>query len=408
MDENFGKIFDEARRLSLTPDEKSAGREMLRSYMALTPMRVSAEASVRQVMRKPVFGFASSPLIRKAMSVFSLVLAFMISAGSVSYAAEGSLPGDVLYPVKVGINEEVRATLAPTAQAKAAWEAERAERRLAEAETLATRGELGTETRIALEADFHRHAGRAKDRIAGFSSTEDLGIAADISAHFEGSLQAHKKIMAMLAADADNDDDTEVQALEASIDDESAAAEEARGKRDAKIAVEAAADVKNGAEGRRGAALNKIAEVRAYLSSKRADLGADAAAQAEARLAAAEATVAEGNASFDAGEYGAAFASFAKAQRQAQEAKLLIRADHDLKVRVRSGSSVQGKVKIEAGTRGEERGDGRSDGAANGSGTDDAGEARGGSGAGTKGDLKLEVGDGKIEVKGSAEARLRP
>ena len=212
----------------------------------------------------------------------------------------------------------------------------------------------------------------------------------------------------MLAADADNDDDTEVRALEASIDDESAAAEEARGKRDAKIAVEAAADVKNGAEGRRGAALNKIAEVRAYLSSKRADLGADATAQAEARLAAAEATVAEGNASFDAGEYGAAFASFAKAQRQAQEAKLLIRADHDLKVRVRSGSSVQGKVKIEAGTRGEERRDGRSDGAANGSGTDDAGEARGGSGAGTKGDLKLEVGDGKIEVKGSAEARLRP
>ncbi|HTK05096.1 MAG TPA: DUF5667 domain-containing protein [Candidatus Eisenbacteria bacterium] len=405
MDENFGKIFDEARRLSLTADEKSAGREMLRSYMALTPMRVSAEASVRQAARKPVFGFAS-PLIGKAMSVFSLVLAFMISAGSVSYAAEGSLPGDVLYPVKVGINEEVRATLAPTAQAKAAWEAERAERRLAEAETLATRGELGSETRVALEADFHRHAGRAKNGIARFTTTEDLGIAADISAHFEGSLQAHKKIMAMLAADADDDDDTEVEALEASIDDETADAEEARGKREEKIAAEAATEVKSGAEGRRGAALHKIAEVRAYLSKKRADLGADATARAEVRLAAAEATVAEGNASFDAGQYGAAFAAFAKAQRQAQEAKLLIRADHDLKVRIKAGPSNDGNAKDDAGTRGDERRSGRSDEAANGGSTDDAGKDRGRD-AETNGDLKLNSGDGKIEVKGDAEARLR-
>src|SRR5688572_6369383 len=219
MDENFGKIFDEARRLSLTADEKSAGREMLRSYMALTPMRVSAEAAARPA-RKPFFSFSSPALIGRAMSVFSLALAFLVSAGSVSYAAEGSLPGDVLYPVKVGINEEVRAKLAPTARARAAWETERAERRLAEAEVLATRGELGPQTRVALEAEFRRHAGRAKERIAGFSSAADLGVAADISAHFEGSLNAHKKIMAMLAAQADDDDDTEVQALEASIDHE--------------------------------------------------------------------------------------------------------------------------------------------------------------------------------------------
>ena len=46
-----------------------------------------------------------------------LTLAVLASTG-VSLAAEQALPGDFLYPIKVGVNERVQASLAATPKAK--------------------------------------------------------------------------------------------------------------------------------------------------------------------------------------------------------------------------------------------------------------------------------------------------
>ncbi|HSD12017.1 MAG TPA: DUF5667 domain-containing protein [Patescibacteria group bacterium] len=328
MEDKLDNLIKEARGIALTADEKAAGRDMLEQYMLLTPVRVQAAPAKRRS------AFFAPALIGKTASVFSLVLGLMLSSAGISYAAEGALPGDALYPVKVSVNEELRAALAPTPEAKASWEAERAERRLAEAETLAKKGELRAETRASLQADFKRHAEKAKSDIAEFSVSADANAAANVAAHLEGSLRAHKKIIAALAADAGTGS-AEVDELEASVDAEADATEQERGKAEAKVSEGHAADAEAAAKGRRGAAENKIAEVRTYLAAKRDALGAEATADAEARLSDAQAVVADGNAKFDAGDFSGAFVAYGKAQRMAQEAKLLIRAGHDLRIRVK-------------------------------------------------------------------------
>ncbi len=359
MEDKLRKFTEDARGTVLSAEEKAAGRAMLEQYMLLTPVRAAAApaAAKRRFRLLPAMPFG------KLASVFSLVLGLMLSSAGVSYAAEGALPGDALYPVKVGVNEERRAALSPTAEAKAAWEAERAERRLAEAETLAQRGSLKAETRASLEADFKRHAEKAKSGIAEIRIAADENAAADVASHLEGSLRAHKKIIAALAETGE--ETSEVGELEASVDAETTAAVEERGKAEAKVSGRRADEAKNAAGGRREAAANKIAEVRTYLAAKHDALGADATADAEVRLADAQAAVLDGDAKAAAGDYAAAFVAYGKAQRMAQEAKLLIRAGHDLRIRVKLDAQDDVRKDAPSGDSRERANDGggRTDGA---------------------------------------------
>lgn len=85
-----------------------------------------------------------------------LTLIFALSAGTAG-AAEFSAPGQLLYPVKVSINEEVRAAVAVGAEADAQWSIRRIERRAEEAERLAVEGTLSADAgaRLAMEVDSH-------------------------------------------------------------------------------------------------------------------------------------------------------------------------------------------------------------------------------------------------------------
>lgn len=79
--------------------------------------------------------------------------------------------------------------------------------------------------------------------------------------------------------------------------------------------------------------------------------------EAEARLKVAEETIAEGKVKLEAKAYGEALALSQKAHRIAQEAKLLLQANKELKVEVKfngngsenNGNGVSGKVKIGIG-----------------------------------------------------------
>src|SRR3989344_6682558 len=61
------------------------------------------------------------------MTMAGLLLFVIAGTGTVS-AAAGALPGDLLYPVKVAINEKVEVALAPTPAAKSEVQVRPAER----------------------------------------------------------------------------------------------------------------------------------------------------------------------------------------------------------------------------------------------------------------------------------------
>lgn len=346
----FEKLSEEMKNIVLTQKERAALRFSILDFIKTNP--VSSQVLLRLIFQRSIiYSWQLLALFIKKPMPILLILALILGGGGVSFAAENALPGDVLYPVKVKVNEEVVAALAFSPEAKVNWEARRLERRLEEAEHLAEKGELKAEVRERIEENFERHAGRVRVRIAEFEA-KDLKAAADISSNLEVSLQAHARILAILATSTGQATTTatEVGKLLFRIKTRGDDASRLRIEIEAKVASSTQPEVKNAAEGKLKAAENKIEEVKKFIAAMQERLGEEATLEAEARLKVAENTVIEGRAKLEAKAFADAFGFFQKAHRIAQEAKLLIKAREDLKIDVRIKNDED-----EEGAREEER-----------------------------------------------------
>ena len=142
---NLNNLKHEADKIRLTSAEKSA----MRAQIFGSPSPVA-------VKRSP-YVFMSYHM---RMSLAGLLL-FVLAGTSTVSAAQGALPGDLLYPVKVSINEKVEVALAPTQAARAQVQVRLAERRGDEARELSVRGRLDEKTAKILTDDFDEHSAQA-------------------------------------------------------------------------------------------------------------------------------------------------------------------------------------------------------------------------------------------------------
>lgn len=180
----------------------------------------------RARMRAELLAYADMHTVRPAIlspftSFFSVRMyagfaAFLLIIGSVggtAYAAEGSLPGDVLYSVKLGVTEPIQTALIPSDTGKAAWHAILAERRLEEAALLASENRLSTDTQATLAANFNEHVEASlvsAERLEGEGNAlASLSVRSDL----EARIAAHQQILGVIAghyasADAEGTQDT--------------------------------------------------------------------------------------------------------------------------------------------------------------------------------------------------------
>ena len=126
-----------------------------------------------------------------------LIIALLFGGGA-SAAAENALPGEILYPVKVAVNEQVVGWLSVSEEAKAKWEAKMAERRLEEAEELSAKQRLDADVKTEIEARFKAHADRVAVRIDNLEAKENFEAASDVASNFEVALRAHERVLKML------------------------------------------------------------------------------------------------------------------------------------------------------------------------------------------------------------------
>lgn len=271
------------------------------------------------------------------MSIGAIIAVLAVLGAGASIAAQTSLPGDALYGVKVNVNEEVRAALAFSPEAKAEVEADRAQERLEEAEELSIKEDVDAETQADIEANFKEFADRAQARMEALAET-DARATADLASNFEVALRAHEKVLARLAAD-DKQTLGEVKDLEGDVDDELSDTVKVRLAAEAKLKAEDhSPEIKAAAQGKLGAAANVLAATKNFIDNKKAQLGATAVAKAEARLAVAQDQVDQGNAKLQAGAYADAFNLGNAAIRTAQEARALVEIQEELDVDLHLGS----------------------------------------------------------------------
>lgn len=286
--------------------------------------------------RSQLINFIFKPL--KPMPIFAILIIMTLAGGGVSMAAEGTLPGDLLYPVKVNINEEVRASLTFSEEASANWEARRAGRRLEEAQKLAAKGEVNEEVRTKLEERFGAHADRVEARIEKIQARGDINAAVDIASNFETSLKAHERILAEIEAGTEargaSSAEVKVKPLTVKIKTEIDNVIKARVRLEQRIASEdGKPETKIAAEGKLNAVGNMIASTRLFLEGREEKLGAEAVREAKAKLQVAENLIVEGRAKIETDLYGEAFNLANKAIRTAEVARLLLEAENRLNFR---------------------------------------------------------------------------
>ncbi|PIT91497.1 hypothetical protein COU17_00075 [Candidatus Kaiserbacteria bacterium CG10_big_fil_rev_8_21_14_0_10_49_17] len=181
---NFEKQLHEAgKRIRLSRTEKDDMRARITEYMQMKPVRAQTARAHSSVFGFSVFHFKYAPALLIALLVF-------LGGGGVSLAAERSVPGDLLYPVKVSINEEVKAAVALSPEARAQWATRRAERRLEEAQILASRGELSKEKVETLTVRFSEHSAIATESI---DASEENSL--ELATEFEAVLAAHSSAL---------------------------------------------------------------------------------------------------------------------------------------------------------------------------------------------------------------------
>ncbi len=138
--------------LKLSESSKTRMRQELSAFADFHAVRVAEDVrSIEKVQSNSVFTLFTTTYTRIMKA--TLLIALLVGTGGTSFAAQGAVPGDLLYPVKVHVNETVRSAFAVSANAEAELQAQLLGERLEEAQKLAARGEL--EGEVASDAQMH-------------------------------------------------------------------------------------------------------------------------------------------------------------------------------------------------------------------------------------------------------------
>ena len=119
MHDPLNKLKQAADAIRLSHDEKAIMRANL--FAAIDAAKYTPVLQVRTAYVWASWRYSAS---------FALLLVFVLGGGT-AYAAQGALPGGLLYPVKVYVNESVAEALATSPEAKLSFHASRAEERTA-------------------------------------------------------------------------------------------------------------------------------------------------------------------------------------------------------------------------------------------------------------------------------------
>ena len=260
------------------------------------------------------------------MPVIVIIVAILVAvSGTTAVVAESSLPGDVLYPMKVGVNENLRAGFTLTSQGRAGWNVRRAERRLEEIEERIREGAVTPEMSESADTYFRSHVKEAKQQIHSLRESGNATASVEVSTELEGTLQAHAAMLSRLAT-LHTDTRVAFKNLLASVESESRISRQLTDEAAATILAgsSSVSGMRVAAEATMKSAEHKIAEVRSFIDAKTSGATAESVVQATAQLKVAQSSLDNAKTAWNAGAYTDAFQLVRTSLHEAQEAKLLL------------------------------------------------------------------------------------
>jgi hypothetical protein len=132
------------------------------------------------------------------MGALASILVLVMLGGGVTLA-ENALPGDLLYPVKVEVNENIQSALAVGAENEGEWNIRQAERRVHEALRLSSRGALTSDVEVRINADLSKHIEEARKEINDLEARGEFSASARLKTQLDARLEAYGDVFARVA-----------------------------------------------------------------------------------------------------------------------------------------------------------------------------------------------------------------
>jgi ribosomal protein L33 len=186
-------LFKNLKNEKLSDSEKQIMFNRLNSFIEENPIQT---VWYKNIGNKIVSPFQDGFLLHHKMLASAFVIVILVSAtGGTSIVANSSVPGNLLYPVKINLNEKVETFTAISSEAKAVVEAKHINERLSEAEILSTQNKLNDIIKIQIETKFSQDLQNTMVRIDTLGTSGNTESAKKVKVDIEKSLQKHKEVV---------------------------------------------------------------------------------------------------------------------------------------------------------------------------------------------------------------------
>lgn len=190
MDHIIKQLKKGAKHTHLSATEKAEMKSVLLRHVKANPAQ--NEILLTRATPSPFFSIYN---FRNKKTLPILVIAGLLMGSSVSFAAENTVPGDVLYPIKIQVNERVLGAVAVTPKAQAAWDVRLVERRLEEVERIAVTPGVLLEVQQITQSNLEKYTNRVKARVAKFEQDEDSEDAIITAEGLANTLRNHEGLL---------------------------------------------------------------------------------------------------------------------------------------------------------------------------------------------------------------------
>ncbi|OGZ69770.1 MAG: hypothetical protein A3D35_03195 [Candidatus Staskawiczbacteria bacterium RIFCSPHIGHO2_02_FULL_34_9] len=324
----FKKLIKESRReIFLEERERGVMRSEILDFMKNHPVILLKPQSFLYIFKYSSIRYSS------AFAALSLVIIFGVSS-----AANNALPGDVLYNVKVGVNEKVLGLLQVSDESKAQYEIKLTETRLEEIEKVSSKDNLDEKAKDDFVLLLNKSIKKVQNYSLSIENNNNPELSLKINSELEASLNAHKEILSEISKEKENEKDSSVsdniRGLLSNVNDNISKVQKNRQGSEDNVFAKSSTDVKESAEGKLKAVENKVNEVSNFIEKNKDLMGEESYDSAKANLDLAKSTIEDGKNDLDAENYNSAFLKFQKAMRIAQETHISVKGSIDFKINV--------------------------------------------------------------------------
>ncbi|TAK57722.1 hypothetical protein EPO17_01190 [Patescibacteria group bacterium] len=191
--------FHKKHRVALNKQEKDFLLTHLARFMEENPMSKDVlPGSIKEHWYTHILSHLSPPFAYQNL-VPALAVLFLMLTGVVGAAAQDTLPGDALYPVKIHLNEKLKSFISIGPESQARVQAEFAERRMQEVEKLAETNMLTPEIEASVKSDFNAHIQAVNKNVEILESSGDAKAGKKVHAELKESLHVHKNKLIQLS-----------------------------------------------------------------------------------------------------------------------------------------------------------------------------------------------------------------